>query len=58
MFIYKNKVTNTEITTYGKINGGDWVFVREENPEAVPETKTKAKTKAKAKDDEKETDSE
>ena len=58
MYIYKNTVTGVTVRTFGKVNGGDWEFVREENPEAEADTKTKAKAKTKATKDEKESDGE
>lgn len=29
MFTYKNKVTGAVVTTYGKVNGADWVQVKD-----------------------------
>lgn len=29
MFTYKNKVTGAVVTTYGKVNGADWVLVKD-----------------------------
>lgn len=39
MFTYKNKVTGAVVTTYGKVNGADWVQVKGTNPKAAKDDK-------------------
>lgn len=38
MFTYKNKVTGAVVTTYGKVNGADWIQVKDK-PKAANATK-------------------
>ena len=49
MNVYKNKITGVEVSTHGKVNGANWLFVREEitgEEAAAAKNKTKAKAKA------------
>lgn len=54
MYTYKNKVTGVTVTTFGKVNGANWVQVKDSKAKTAD---AKAKT-ADAKDDEKESEGE
>ena len=47
MFTYKNKVIGAVVTTYGKVNGADWIQVKDK-----PKAATADKDDKKGQDDE------
>lgn len=41
MFTYKNKVSGAVVTTYGKVNGADWVQVKDKPKAAADKDEKK-----------------